>query len=150
MLINKKTREPASPPYVHKKIVYPNNIEQLMSDDELAAIGLERAPEQEQPPVDAPPSAIVISRRQFYHALAARSIIERDDARAALRIGEIPEALVAILDTLEDPDQQFAAELHLTGSNDFVSDHPLVSLFAASQGWDADQIREFFTEAAQL
>jgi len=90
-----------------------------------------------------------ISDRQFFHALAKRSIISEAEAEAAVATGEIPAAMQAIVDALP-ADQRFDTRMILRGAVEFRRSHPLVAAFGAALGWSEAQIDDLFTFAGSL
>ena len=97
------------------------------------------------------PLAPVISDRQFFQALASPpyGIITTQEALDAVKTGEIPSVMQAVIDGMP-AEQQFAATMVLAGGTEFVRDNPLVNIFGQSQGMDADAIDDFWRFAAGL
>lgn len=98
----------------------------------------------------SPPVPQQISDRQFFQMSAIDGIITQDEALAAVATGTIPPVLQAIVDGIQDPDQQFAAKMLLSGATVFERDHPLTDAVGSSLGWTKEQIDTFFVQAAQL
>ena len=69
-----------------------------------------------------------ISDRQFFQALATPpfSLITPAEALAAVKMGELPAALAAILDGIESDADRFAAEMLLSGATVFERAHPML------------------------
>lgn len=104
-----------------------------------------------QTPEAPEPMEPVISDRQFFQALASSpyAIITTQEALDAVKTGEIPAVMQAVIDEMP-PEQQFAATMVLAGGTEFVRDNPLVNIFGQSQGMDADAIDDFWRFAAGL
>lgn len=109
---------------------------------------LELVPEPEEPPSEPTPSRI-ISDRQFFQQLALAGFIERSEALAAVKIGEIPQALAGLLDNLP-VDARFSAEMLLSGATQFDRYHPLVAQIAAAQGMSDADVDQFWIAASTL
>jgi hypothetical protein len=91
-----------------------------------------------------------ISNVQFFQQLAIIDAITQADALAAAGRGAIPAALKHVVDAIEDPAQQFAANMLLTGTTTFRRDHPLTDAIGASLDMTAAQMDELFIAAAAL
>ena len=109
---------------------------------------LELVPAPEDPDAPATPSR-VISDRQFFQQLALAGFIERSEALAAVKTGEIPQALSGLLDNLP-LDARFNAEMLLSGATQFDRYHPLVAQIAAAQGMTDDDVDQFWLAASVL
>lgn len=155
-------------------IRHPLNIGELWSDQELADVGLGRVTPFFLPPghrvigstwlekvegviyeradVEAIPPAVPaeISDRQFFQALALSEIITNEEALLAVKVGEIPAALSAIVNSITDPVERFSAEMLLSGATIFRRDHPLTAAVGTAQGISSSQIDDFFIMAGQL
>lgn len=107
---------------------------------------VDETPEPEPEPEHLPEE---ISRRQFYQGLAKAGFISKAEALAALE-GVIPPAIMAVVDAIEDEEAQFDAMAHLKGSLSFMRHHPLVAIFAASQGLSEAGVDEFWRLCAAL
>ncbi|WP_158876903.1 hypothetical protein [Antarcticirhabdus aurantiaca] len=105
---------------------------------------------QNAPPAPTAPLG-PISDRQFFQALALApySIITPQEALDAVKTGEIPQVMQAVIDQLP-ADRQFAATMLIAGGTEFVRDNDLVSVFGASQGMNAAQIDDFWRFAQGL
>ena len=80
-------------------------------------------------PSQAPPS---ISRRQFYEALAARSLITQDEAELGACGAAIPQAfLSAMAASPMTDDMKFKARIMLRSSSEIVRADPMTQAFAA-------------------
>lgn len=92
-----------------------------------------------------------ISDRQFFQALATApySIITAQEALDAVKTGDIPPVMQAVIDQLP-ADQQFSATMLIAGGTIYQRDNPLVTVFGASQGMDAAAIDAFWTFAGAL
>lgn len=93
----------------------------------------------------------LISDRQFFQALAQApyQIITQGEALAAVKTGEIPAAMQAMVAALPQ-EAQFGATMLISGATIFNRDHPLTLTFGAAFGWSSEQIDAFFTAAAAL
>ena len=90
-----------------------------------------------------------ISDRQFFQQLAAQGIITQAEALAAVKTGTIPATLQAIVNALPI-DQQFPAQMLLSGATVFERKHPLTSAVGAAYGWSSAQVDQFFIDAGSL
>ena len=90
-----------------------------------------------------------ISDRQFFQQLAIAKVISQEEALAAVKTGDIPSALSGFIAALPDA-ARFNAEMLLSGATVFQRDHPLTNAVAMAQGMTADQVDEFFRQAAKL
>lgn len=93
---------------------------------------------------------IIISDRQFAQALRDRSVITQEEAVAFVATGTLPAQLVTLVAALPTQQVRDDAELLLAGATQFRIDHPLTPVLAAGFGWDAEDVLEFFAEAAAL
>jgi hypothetical protein len=103
-------------------------------------------PSAESPGALAPSS---ISDRQFFQELAVSGIITQAEALAAVKTGDVPAALAAIVSAMPD-DQQFAAQMILSGATVFERTHPMTETIGTAYGWTGDQVDDFFRAAALL
>lgn len=105
-------------------------------------------------PVAPVPGAV--SDRQFFQALAVvpgpggEPRISKAEALAAVKAGDLPPALLAMLGLIEDPDERFAAEMLLSGATSFERGHPLTETIGAAQGMGSAEVDDFFRFAATL
>lgn len=107
-------------------------------------------PDPYVPPAPPPPPVPAeISDRQFFQQLAIAGIITKDEALAAVKTGAIPAAL-SVLVTAMPVDDQFNAEMILSGATTFYRGHDLTNLIGSSYGWTESQIDDFFRAAATL
>lgn len=91
-----------------------------------------------------------INRRQFFQHLAVLEIITRQEALAALQSGAIPAPLQAIIDQLPSDDDQFEAQMFISGAQNFERLHPLSETVRLSLGWSVEQKDDFWREASKL
>lgn len=91
-----------------------------------------------------------ISRRQFYEGLAKYDFITKEEALAALKTGALPTAIQTIIDSIEDENAAFEAEMHLIGSLNFNRNHPLVPVFASSQEMSEQDVLDFWLFCSTL
>lgn len=105
----------------------------------------------DDPPFD--PSSLPvpeeISDRQFAQQLAVAGLISQAEALAFVKTGDIPAALMAIVNSLPS-DQQFAAKMLISGATTYNINHPLVGMVAAANGWTDEQTKTFWRAAAAL
>ena len=104
-------------------------------------------PPPQSVPLIAPISPI--SDRQFFQQLAIAGVITQSEALAAVRTGAIPSVLQALVTALP-ADQQFAAQMLLSGATVFERNHSLTNTIGASYGWTSSQIDQFFQDAGKL
>ncbi len=99
----------------------------------------------------APPASVpeTISDRQFFQALAMAGTITTAEALAAVKTGDIPAALQSFVDTLPS-DQQFAAEMLISGATTFSKSHPMTAILRAGMGWTSDQLDSLWLTASAL
>ncbi|MER9506046.1 hypothetical protein [Mesorhizobium sp. M0579] len=92
-----------------------------------------------------------ISDRQFFQGLALPpySIITKAEALAAVKTGEIPAAMVALVEALPEA-SRFGAEMLLSGATEFKRAHPLTNVFGQAFGWDSSQVDAFWISASAL
>lgn len=102
-----------------------------------------------EPEPQPEPVPRIISRRQFYQGLATAGLITKEEALAALT-GTLPSALTAIVNGIPDEDAAFAATAHLLASGEFDRSHPLIPVFAASQGMSDTDVDDFWRLCASL
>jgi hypothetical protein len=86
----------------------------------------------------------------FFQALAMAGAITQDEALAAVQTGGIPEVMQTYIDSITDPDKQFAVRMVLSGATQFERDNPLVDEFGHALGWSDEQIDELWRTAAAL
>ena len=99
---------------------------------------------------DAPPMPIPpISDRQFFQALALSGSITQTDALAAVKTGTLPPQLQDAINAMP-PDQQFSAEMMLSGATAFDRNHPMTDAMMQVLGWDAASTDELWKYAATL
>lgn len=93
----------------------------------------------------------LISDRQFFQALASPpyEIITQQEALAAVKTGEIPGAMMAMVEALPQA-AQFSATMLISGATTFYRNHSLTGTFGAAFGWTDAQIDAFFIAAAAL
>jgi len=95
-----------------------------------------------------PPPAI--SDRQFFHALAKRGLITGEEAKAAVKTGEIPAALQVVINNLPPEYNRFDVEMLISGATVFERHHPTTQVIASTFGWSREQTDEFWRFAATL
>ena len=100
------------------------------------------------PPLPGPVPAVV-SDRQFFHALAISSLITEAEALAAVRTGDIPAALQAVIDAMPESDR-FHATMLLSGAVEFRRDHPLVEAVRLARGMTDAAVDDLFRLAGGL
>jgi hypothetical protein len=102
-----------------------------------------------QTPVADPVIPQTISDRQFYQQLAVLGLITQAEALAAVKTGDIPANLQTLVDSLPF-EQQFSAEMLLSGATQFQRMHPLTIYFGTSMGWLDDQLDNLWIAASSL
>ena len=109
----------------------------------------------DRPTVPGEPPVIVrfppISDRQFFQALATPpySIITQQEALDAMKTGEIPAVMQAVIDMLPE-EEQFPATALIAGGTTYERDNPLVEVFGSSQNMTAAEIDAFWEFAGGL
>jgi hypothetical protein len=96
-----------------------------------------------------PPVPASISDRQFFQQLAVIGAITQQEAKDAVKTGEIPQAMQAVIDDMDEADR-FAAEMIVSGAVEYRRDHNLVAVFANAMGWTSDQVDDLFRAASAL
>jgi hypothetical protein len=96
-----------------------------------------------------PPLPEQISDRQFFQQLALSGIITTAEALAAVKTGEIPVAIQVIVNAMP-ADQQFNAQMILSGATVFERNHPMTIAIGEAYGWTSEQVDGFFRTAAAL
>lgn len=100
------------------------------------------------PPPPPPPPIPSISDRQFIHELRERGVVTQAQALAFVGQGILPPPLAVIIAAIPDASQREDAELLVTGAVTFERLHTMTDVIGAAFGWTAEQIDEFFREAA--
>jgi len=95
------------------------------------------------------PPLTPISRRQFFQAAAGRGMITQTEALDAIRHGTVPAQMQQGIDTLPSG-EKFAAEMLLSGANEFERDHPLVGKFGEIMGLPSNMLDEIWRYAITL
>lgn len=90
-----------------------------------------------------------ISDRQFFQILAKRGLITKEEARAAVKTGELPDVFVALIDSLPE-EERFDAQMLIEGATEFRRVHPIVDTFAAGFGMSAADIDQLWIDAHNL
>jgi hypothetical protein len=101
------------------------------------------------PPALPPQVPEVISDRQFFQQLAVQGIITQAEALAAVKTGDIPAALQALIDALP-AEQKFPAEMIVSGAVEFHRGSVLVREIAQAYGWSADEVDTLWRNAGTL
>ena len=96
-----------------------------------------------------PPVPQSISDRQFFQQLAVQGVITQVEALSAVKTGTIPAALQTLINGLP-PDQQFGANMIVSGATTFERNNPLTIAIGTAYGWSSDQINALFRAAAAL
>jgi hypothetical protein len=128
----------------------PNDPDQLGKDIFASMDPADVAPYIPPPPQPLPVPETV-SDRQFFQALAMPpyELITREEALAAVKTGEIPAAMVTLINALPD-ESRFGAEMLLSGATEFKRAHPLTAALGLAFGWDNAKIDQFWRDAAKL
>jgi hypothetical protein len=98
----------------------------------------------------AAPVPDAVSDRQFFHACAKVGMISQPEALAAVKTGDIPAELQAIVDSIPDPDARFDAQMFLSGAVEFRRDHPLTESVRVARSMTGPQVDDLFRLAASL
>ncbi|KAA0689866.1 hypothetical protein DTW90_30710 [Neorhizobium sp. P12A] len=96
-----------------------------------------------------PPELPSITDRQFFQQLAAQSLITQTEAIAAVATGTIPAAMQALVNQLP-ADQQFDAQMKISGAREFLRSDPLVAAFGQMEGMTSADIDALWVAAAAL
>ena len=122
----------------------------LVLDDGTAEIGWSYDGSAFAPPPTAPgPVPAVVSDRQFFQALAIAGLVTEAEALAAVRTGDIPAALQAVVDAMPEG-ERFAATMLVSGAVEFRRDHPLVEAVRYARGMTSDELDDLFRLAGGL
>lgn len=116
-------------------IRHPRNIEKLWSDEELAAIGLERYTPPKPEPVPVDPLTLPLNRVQF---------------KAVLRIAGVEQKVRQAVAGIADPVQQAVAEAKLDESDSYDRDDPLFALLAPAVGLTSAEIDALWVQALEI
>lgn len=116
----------------------------------IAAVGdpaqVSLQPDEPELPEPPPPA---ISDRQFFQGLANRGIITKAEALAAVRTGDIPAALQALVDGLAEG-MQFDASMKISGATTFDISDPIVQPIAEGFDWTPEQTAAAWREFGAL
>jgi hypothetical protein len=141
--------------------VCPITSARLAKDDDRATWSFEPAEGATQAQIDAGNNVIatidinltqvppVISRQQFFQQLAVDGEITQQEALDAVRVGAIPARLGAAIATLPT-DQQFAANMAVSGAPEFRRQHPMTDLLQAALAWTSQQTDELWRNASKI
>lgn len=99
-----------------------------------------------EPEPYVPPS---ISDRQFFQVLAKRGLITKEEARAAVRTGTLPQIFEVFVELMPE-EEQFDTLMLLEGATEFRRDHPIVDSFAIGFGMTPKDIDQLWIEASLL
>lgn len=97
-------------------------------------------------PTPLPP----ISDRQFFQQASIAGFITKAEALAAVQTGAIPAALQAIVNSIPDEEQKFAATMILAGATTFERQHPFTIQIGYAMGLSDADVDNFFIAAGQL
>lgn len=90
-----------------------------------------------------------IGRRQFFQLLALDDVISKDEALAAVKTGDLPAAIEAFINSL-DEERKFGARMLFAGSNTFERGHPLVEAFGVNLAMAPEQLDDLWVRASKL
>jgi len=96
-----------------------------------------------------------ISDRQFFQALATEPYaavtgVTMAEAKAAVKVGQLPAALQSVVDAIADGEERDRADMLLSGATVFQRAHPEVARFAAAMGWSDEEVNAFWRFASTL
>jgi hypothetical protein len=94
-------------------------------------------------------SAIRITNRQLFAALALTGFITESEALAAGRTGEVPAAIDAVFGVLPEQDA-FLARLTWATMREVTRDHPLIGMMIAANLATAEQVDAIFALGASI
>lgn len=152
---------------------HPLNIEQIWTDQQLADAGLFRVTPFVPPAgyiasgvatyemsgsvvvenyatVEKIPVTEIISDRQFAQALRKLGFLTHEEAMAFVQTGTIPDALMAVVNAIQDQEQRQDVEMLLCGAIEFRRHHPVTLAVAATMNWTEEQVDDLWTLAASL
>lgn len=114
------------------------------------AIGGQPSPAEIRAMLSPPPAVPAqISDRQFFQALAMAGAISQGEALAAVKTGDIPAQMQAVIDGMAGADR-FAADMMLSGATVFQRAHPMTEALRAAMGWSGAQTDELWRVASEL
>lgn len=90
-----------------------------------------------------------ISDRQFFQQLAILGLISQEEALAAVKTGDIPQAMQVLVNQLPQ-EQQFAAQMLIAGATQFNRSHALTAVIRTLFGWTSEQTDNFWRAAFLL
>ncbi|MHC2251052.1 hypothetical protein ACVILK_000744 [Bradyrhizobium embrapense] len=90
-----------------------------------------------------------ISDRQFFQRLAIQGVITNAEALAAVKTGDIPAALQQVLNLLPT-EEQFDAEMLISGATSFNRNHPTTLKLGTALQWTSAQMDELWINASKL
>lgn len=122
-----------------REVVKVRNLKRAMTDEEILARARRLSPVPQ-----------AISDRQFAEQLALEGMITNDEARAWVKVGEIPAQIKAIVDAIPDDVISQAAYMRLEGAVEFRRDNYLVSMLGAMLGKTEQQVDDIWRKAALL
>lgn len=110
---------------------------------------------EEQAEIDAlrdrpVPVPVTISVRQFWAGLAKVGRITKVQALSAIRLGTLPTALQAYVDSITDVEAQWEAAVALSGQGYIYRNGELIAGIQAHLGLTDDQVDAFFRAAGRL
>lgn len=115
----------------------------IYAEGELSADDLQQPGPLPEP---VPPS---ISDRQFAHGLWRQSVITLDEAKAFVKVGDIPASLAALIAQMP-AGMRDDVELLVAGATVFERHHPFTAQLASAFGWTDEVTDEFWRYAATL
>lgn len=101
-------------------------------------------------PVVPTPVPQLISDRQFFQQCCIQGLCSQAEALAAVQTGTLPSALMAAVNSIADPAQQFAAKMVLCGATQFDRNNPMTALLGALLGQTSAQMDAIWRAAALL
>jgi hypothetical protein len=135
-------------PFVDNGIAHAANWADVWTAADYALFSV-TATDVADPVPPAPLGPQVISDRQFFQQLAVQGVITQPEALAAVCTGTLPAALATLVASLP-AEQQFAANMLLSGAVEFRRDHALVPVLSSAFGWTEAQTDDLWLAASQL
>ncbi|QCN96675.1 hypothetical protein D3093_15150 (plasmid) [Azospirillum argentinense] len=115
----------------------------------LAWVGTGNMATPFEPPAASTPVPASISDRQFFQQMAVDGYISQAEALAAVKTGNVPAILLALIADMPSG-ERFAAEMLLSGATTYERAHPLSVAIGEARGLTPEEVDAFFQAAAKL